>query len=118
MRTLQVNSYLTAALGAGRFAAISEALARPSLRPTLRVNTLRTSPAAVVSELRQLLGDAAVAAHPHAVVPSAVVLPGSGPNQPRYEELCGELLVLYNAADSSSALRLALSKHPGSGFRV
>ncbi|KAI8472058.1 MAG: S-adenosyl-L-methionine-dependent methyltransferase [Monoraphidium minutum] len=86
----QVKSYLASALGAARLAAISDALARPSLRPTLRVNTLRKTPAAVVEELRARLGAAAAGAHPHPVVPSAVVLPGRGPNQPCYEELCGE----------------------------
>jgi hypothetical protein len=73
-----------------RLAVISEALARPSLRPTLRVNTLRTTPAEAIAELQRRLGDAAAGARPHPVVPSAVVLPGSGPKQPRYEELCGE----------------------------
>ena len=87
--TPQVQAYLAAALGGARLAAISDALARPSLRPTLRANTQRTTAARVADALRARLGAAAAGARPHSVVPSAVVLPGSGPRQPDYDALCG-----------------------------
>lgn len=40
----QVAEYLEASLGQARFKATARALCRPSLKPTLRVNTLRTTP--------------------------------------------------------------------------
>lgn len=99
--TSQVAAYLSAALGPARLAAISEALSRPSLRPTLRVNTLRASPEQVAAQLQRAPassgggdggagtsgGGVRVAAHP--VVPSALVVEGSGPYVPRYAELTG-----------------------------
>lgn len=74
---VQVEAYLQACFGPSRLAATSQALARPSLRPTLRVNTLRTSTADVCEALRSALPGTAAAPHPH--LPATVVLQGRGP---------------------------------------
>ncbi|GLI63582.1 hypothetical protein VaNZ11_006585 [Volvox africanus] len=50
-----VEAYFTACFGAARLAAMSAALARPSLTPTLRVNTLRSKPQDVIQKLQHEL---------------------------------------------------------------
>ncbi|GIL82099.1 hypothetical protein Vretifemale_11036 [Volvox reticuliferus] len=50
-----VEAYFTACFGVPRLAAMSAALARPSLTPTLRVNTLRSNPQELIQKLQREL---------------------------------------------------------------
>jgi 16S rRNA C967 or C1407 C5-methylase (RsmB/RsmF family) len=52
----QVEEYLRGALGAERFAATARALATPPRCTCLRVNTIQTTPEAVLAAVRELLG--------------------------------------------------------------
>lgn len=87
----QVEAYMATAFGSRRFASMSEALARPSTRPCLRANTLRTTAKQVASKLRELRGTqgGVISAAPHPIVPSAVIIQGGGPHAIDYEP-CGK----------------------------
>lgn len=83
----EVEDYLGAAMGADRLQTISQATVRPPLTACLRVNTLRSTPEDVLRDLpgaisevdRSILADAATEPFVHAVIPFAVMVPGSGP---------------------------------------
>ncbi|KAK9816959.1 hypothetical protein WJX72_007474 [[Myrmecia] bisecta] len=112
-----VEQYFTAAFGAEMLQQISEALCRPPLITSLRVNTLRSTPEAVVAALATELAaekegqeappacadhrQSLASAHTpfvHQRVPGVVCMAGSGPHEVDYTPTQGKEVVIARGA--------------------
>ena len=116
-----VERYLTAFLGAERFAAISSAIVRPPLQTCLRVNTLRTTPEDVLRRLpdalsptdRHLLAQSPRQPYIHPLLPFAILVPGSGPHHGINYDAAQGLEVIVGRRAGESMLRGAECYAPG-----
>lgn len=107
-------------LGTQRLQRVCAALARPSLQTTLQVNSLATTRDDVVRQLQQQLlpgglcgaGGGSWVPRPHALVPSAIVLPGRGPNQLDLQP-CGGAEVVIGRLAGEAVLQGAHVFAPG-----
>eukprot|EP00798_Chlamydomonas_sp_ICE-L_P024139 gene24139-9724_t len=107
----EVKAYFTHSFGQPAMERISQSLCRPSLKPTLRINTLKTSTTDAAEAVRKQL-KLECAPLPHKYIHSTLVLPGTGPNTIDYDQ-CGGKEVVVNRYAAEAILKGAQVYAPG-----
>ncbi|GAX83364.1 hypothetical protein CEUSTIGMA_g10789.t1 [Chlamydomonas eustigma] len=110
----KVEKYLSQALGHSEFTRITHALSRPSLKQSVRVNTLRSKVEDVASKLNSSISltSPASSLHVHPQIPYILTLNGAGPRNVDYSP-CNGREVVVNRMAGEAILRGAQVYCPG-----